>query len=171
MTYTLVTGLVWFTVAFFAGAAVATFVVLTLTRGRDTAVREPATAPSDRVTEVVRPADVPAPPATPMPADRVDVAAASSVLGHRVVEDDLTEIVGIEPHVAMLCHWIGIHTWRDLAGTPVEQLRTMLHDAGARFAHVDPSTWPRQAALLADGRWDEFAELAGRLRAGAPGAS
>jgi hypothetical protein len=36
----------------------------------------------------------------------------------------------------------------------------MLHDAGPRFRSQDPSTWPEQAALLADGRWAEFRALA-----------
>ena len=46
---------------------------------------------------------------------------------------------------------------------------TMLVDAGSRFATLDPTTWPEQARLLAEGRWDEFKALTGetaRARAG-----
>ena len=57
----------------------------------------------------------------------------------------------------MLCHGIGIRTWQDLSTTEVSLLRTMLLDAGPRFRTHDPSTWPEQARLLAEGRWDEFA--------------
>jgi large subunit ribosomal protein L21 len=42
----------------------------------------------------------------------------------------------------------------------------MLTDAGPRFRTQDPSTWPRQAALLADGRWDEFKRLTDELDGG-----
>lgn len=86
----------------------------------------------------------------------VDVQAAAAVLGRDVVLDDLTVIDGIGPTIAELCSGIGITTWRDLAGTEVSLLRTMLHDAGPRFRTQDPSTWPQQAGLLAAGRWDEF---------------
>jgi hypothetical protein len=43
----------------------------------------------------------------------------------------------------------------------------MLDDAGARFKVHDPTTWPHQAELLADRRWDEFAQFTASLRSGA----
>jgi predicted flap endonuclease-1-like 5' DNA nuclease len=215
VTYTLVTGLAWFVLAFVAGAAISAAVVLTSTRrrpepepaadpGTAAAAQELASARA-RIAELerervaadgtrAREQSVQARDLEHVVAERdrlrrelealhhgrsvvsrltsppvvdaapVDTVGATDVVGHHVVADDLTEIVGIEEHVALLCHWIGIHTWRDLAATPVEQLRTMLGDAGSRFAHLDPTTWPEQAALLSQGRWDEFAALAARLR-------
>ena len=103
-----------------------------------------------------------APPAPGQP----DVGGATAVLGRPITADDLTVVEGIEPHVAMLCHWIGIHTWWDLSVTEVSLLRTMLADAGSRFAHVDPATWPSQGRLLAEGRWQEFADLTAAMRSG-----
>jgi predicted flap endonuclease-1-like 5' DNA nuclease len=88
-----------------------------------------------------------------------DVAAAAKVLGTTVTIDDLKVIDGIGPSVEELCHGIGIRTWLDLSTTEVSLLRTMLVDAGSRFATLDPSTWPEQARLLAEGRWDEFKAL------------
>lgn len=96
------------------------------------------------------------------PAD--DTAAAA--VGPEVTPDDLTVIQGIGPKVAELCSGIGITTWNDLAATEVSLLRTMLHDAGPRFRTHDPSTWPQQARLLADGRWDEFRALSQELAEG-----
>jgi predicted flap endonuclease-1-like 5' DNA nuclease len=98
---------------------------------------------------------VPAVPATP------DVAAASSAFGHAVALDDLKEISGIGPKIEEMCHGIGIRTWFDLSTTEVSLLRTMLADAGPRFRTHDPATWPEQARLLAEGRWEEFQQLAG----------
>jgi hypothetical protein len=107
-----------------------------------------------------------APDGPPPDVARPDVTAGSAVLGRPLVLDDLTVVEGIEPHVAMLCRWIGIHTWWDLSTTEVSLLRTMLADAGSRFADVDPSTWPEQGRLLAAGRWEEFAQLAESVRTG-----
>jgi predicted flap endonuclease-1-like 5' DNA nuclease len=91
----------------------------------------------------------------PPPVPRTSSAAAAA-LGRPVEIDDLKVVEGIGPRVEELCHGIGIRTWADLSSTEVSLLRTMLSDAGPRFRTQDPSTWPRQAALLAEGRWDEF---------------
>ena len=112
--------------------------------------------------------DAARPVSAPVAAHRViDLTAASQALGVRVELDDLTLIDGIGPMIADLCDGIGIQTWRDLAQTEVSLLRTMLHDAGARFRSHDPASWPEQAALLADGRWAEFRAFTARRDEGA----
>lgn len=93
-----------------------------------------------------------------------DVTDAAAVLGHAVVLDDLTAVEGLGAGVQELCHGIGIRTWRDLGETEVSLLRTMLDDAGARYQVHDPTTWPTQARLLAEGRWAEFREVAESVR-------
>lgn len=97
-----------------------------------------------------------------------DLTGAAAVLGTTIELDDLTVIEGIGPKIADLCDGIGIQTWRDLAQTEVSLLRTMLHDAGARFRSHDPATWPEQAALLAAGRWSDFRAFTERQAADAP---
>ena len=87
------------------------------------------------------------------------MAAASAVLGHAVVADDLTVIPGIGPNVEQLCHGIGIRTWYDLATTEALLLHTMLVDAGPRFSTHDPSLWPEMARLLSEGQWQEFKDM------------
>ena len=115
----------------------------------------PATPPA---ADLVAPVDPPEPLAAvePGPERGPDLTGAAEVLGTRIELDDLTVIDGIGPKIADLCDGIGIQTWRDLASTEVSLLRTMLHDAGARFRSHDPATWPEQAALLAAGRWADF---------------
>lgn len=83
--------------------------------------------------------------------------------------DDLTAVVGIGPDVAELCRGIGITTWAELSVTEVSLLRTMLGDAGVDPASCDPSTWPKQAALLAAGDWAGFRDLA--VQVGGDGAT
>lgn len=121
-------------------------------------------APSSTTTSGEASADVSpdgAPVEGPTATDGTNAIGAAAVLGRPVEADDLTAIEGIGPQIAELCHGIGIRTWAELSVTEVSLLRTMLNDAGQRFKAHDPSTWPRQAALLASGDWAEFAALTG----------
>ena len=94
-----------------------------------------------------------------------DLEVGTVVLGRAIRLDDLRAISGIGPAIEALCHGIGIRTWWDLATTEVPTLRAMLSDAGARFGMHDPTTWPQQARLLAEGRWEEFRALEARIAA------
>ena len=105
-------------------------------------------------------AAVDAPPAAP------DLDGATEALGRIIKIDDLTVVVGIGPAVQRLCEGVGIRTWWDLANTPIDDLRSMLGDAGPRFGMHDPTTWPLQARLLAEGRWAEFHAIEARVAAG-----
>jgi predicted flap endonuclease-1-like 5' DNA nuclease len=101
-----------------------------------------------------------APPAPPTPDSLAEsLADAERVLGRTVVLDDLKLITGIGPNVELLCHGIGIRTWLDLSTTEVSLLRTMLRDAGPRSGAHDPTSWPEQARLLSERRWEEFKAL------------
>lgn len=63
---------------------------------------------------------------------------------------DLVQIDGIGPKIADLLRNAGVGTVSQLAVAPVDQLRDILVQAGARFRITDPSSWPAQAqALLA----------------------
>jgi predicted flap endonuclease-1-like 5' DNA nuclease len=84
----------------------------------------------------------------------------------RYKTDDLKIVEGVGPAIEKLLQDAGISTWRQLADTPVEQLRTVLRDAGSRFGMHDPTTWPRQAGLAADGRFDELQTLQAELSGG-----
>lgn len=73
-------------------------------------------------------------------------------------QDDLKAIEGIGPATEKLLHSNGIMTWRDLANTSATSVKAMLTEAGSRFALGDPTTWPKQAELAADGKFDELRE-------------
>ena len=100
------------------------------------------------------------------PVERPDLERAGITLGRDVDLDDLTIVEGIGTSTAELCVASGITTWRQLAETDVETLRSMLADGGSQFASHDPSSWPRQAGLLADGRWEAFTDLTRELDGG-----
>jgi hypothetical protein len=53
-----------------------------------------------------------------------------------------------------------------LSQADVATLRTMLDAAGPRFQIHDPATWPEQAGLLADAKWETFKSLTDNLKGG-----
>jgi large subunit ribosomal protein L21 len=80
--------------------------------------------------------------------------------------DDLKKIEGVGPKIAELFNKAGITTYAELAATSVEKLNEILAEAGSAYATHNPETWPTQAQLAADGKWDELKELQDRLDGG-----
>ncbi len=81
-------------------------------------------------------------------------------------QDDLKAVEGIGPKIEELLHAKGIKTWRALAETAVSTIQEILTEAGSRFSLADPTTWPKQAEMAADGKWDELQEYQDFLQAG-----
>jgi len=67
--------------------------------------------------------------------------------------DDLKKIEGIGPKIAETLTAAGIATFADLAKATPAAISEMI--AGVRGNHVT-DTWPEQAKLAADGKWDEL---------------
>ncbi len=70
--------------------------------------------------------------------------------------DDLKKIEGIGPKIEGLCNDIGIYSFEQMAFTTTDTLKKMLEDAGSRFKMHDPTTWPAQAHLAANEKWDQL---------------
>ena len=96
-------------------------------------------------------------------------ASWASRLAALEAEDDLKKIEGLGPKIATLLHDNGIRTWAKLAETPVETLQGILRSAGDRFKMHDPTSWPDQARLAAEGRWQELDEMQDILLGGREG--
>ena len=94
----------------------------------------------------------------------LDLAAAKVTLGSTVKLDDLKVIEGIGPKIESLFKADGIVTWRDLSKANVERLQGILDAAGPRYTIHNPVSWPKQAALLADGKWADYKTLADNLK-------
>jgi hypothetical protein len=90
------------------------------------------------------------------------LAAASAV----EKRDDLTKIEGIGPKIETLLYDNRIFTFADLAQAQVDTLKRILRAAGERFQMHDPSSWPDQATLADEGRWEELKELQDILQGG-----
>lgn len=81
-------------------------------------------------------------------------------------KDDLRKIEGIGPKIAGLLKEEGVESFKDLAATSVEKLKEVLVKAGPRFKMHSPLTWPQQAQLAADGKWEELKKLQDELVGG-----
>lgn len=94
------------------------------------------------------------------------MVAAVPLKADRDEEDDLTKIEGIGPKIEKLLKAEGVTTWVVLAASPLDKLQAMLNRGGDRFRLADPTSWPDQARLAAEDRWDELYELQDLLIAG-----
>ena len=77
--------------------------------------------------------------------------------------DDLKKIEGIGPKIASTLVEAGIATFADLAKTKSAKISEII--AGVRGNHVT-DTWPAQAKLAADGKWDELKKWQDELDGG-----
>ncbi|GLR17690.1 30S ribosomal protein S1 [Portibacter lacus] len=80
--------------------------------------------------------------------------------------DDLKKIEGIGPKIAEKLGEAGINTFAELAAASAEKLGEILEEAGPRYKMHDPTTWPQQSQLAADGKWDELKTLQDELDGG-----
>ncbi|PNW29462.1 50S ribosomal protein L21 [Formosa algae] len=80
--------------------------------------------------------------------------------------DDLKKIEGAGPKAAEALVNAGIDTFAKVANTPAEKLSEVLTAASSRLSHIVTETWPKQAQLAADGKWDELKVLQDKLDGG-----
>ena len=82
-------------------------------------------------------------------------------------EDNLTKIEGIGPKIAGILKDAGFDTFKKLSEAKAEKISEILVEAGGNaYNRFDTTTWPEQAKLAADGKWDELKELQDKLSGG-----
>ena len=81
-------------------------------------------------------------------------------------KDDIELIEGIGPKIAKVLADNGITTFAALATAKADDLTAMLKASGGRFSAASASTWAEQAALLRDGKLEEFKKLTDELVGG-----
>jgi len=77
--------------------------------------------------------------------------------------DDLKKIEGIGPKIAETLNIAGISTFAELAKSDSAKISEIIADV--RGNHVT-ETWPKQAQLAADGKWDELQKWQDELDGG-----
>jgi predicted flap endonuclease-1-like 5' DNA nuclease len=95
-----------------------------------------------------------------------DWSAVSALMQKRVRPDDLQIIEGIGPKINRYLQKANIKSWATLADTSPKAIETILHESGNQFNLADPATWPLQARLAADQKWQELKSLQAELIAG-----
>ena len=101
-------------------------------------------------------------PAESVPSEAAEMEAVRTTA---VTLDDLKIIEGIGPKIEGILHDAAIHTFAELAAASVSELEKIVrHDAGIQVAF--PDTWPTQAQLAAEGKWNELEKLQDELKGG-----
>ncbi len=70
--------------------------------------------------------------------------------------DDLTKIEGVGPKAAEAMVAAGLATFADVAKSTEAKIQKILDESEGRFGMMKPATWPKQAKMAADGKWDEL---------------
>ncbi|MCL4151251.1 UNVERIFIED_CONTAM: hypothetical protein GTU68_015443 [Idotea baltica] len=80
--------------------------------------------------------------------------------------DDLKKIEGVGPKAAEALVNAGLDTFVKISKAKPEAIEAILSEASSRLGHLVANTWPQQAKLAADGKWDELKELQDNLDGG-----
>jgi len=80
--------------------------------------------------------------------------------------DDLTKIEGVGPKAAEYLATAGLDTFAKVAKAKADKMKEILTEASSRMGHIDPTSWPKQAKMAADGKWDELKEWQDSVKGG-----
>ena len=80
--------------------------------------------------------------------------------------DNLTKIEGIGPKAAEALVNADMDTYAKLAKGKADEIKEILTAASSRMAHLDPTSWPKQAKMAAEGKWDELKEWQDNAKGG-----
>ncbi|MEN1783930.1 MAG: hypothetical protein AAGF77_02220 [Bacteroidota bacterium] len=129
------------------------------------------TAPKSKPAKKAAPKKASPPPeasslAAAVPAVAFDKDAAKAAFGKRVKLDDLKVVEGIGPKIEQLFHNFDIKTWKALSETPVEKCQEVLDSGGERYRIHNPGSWPLQAKMAYEGKWEALAKWQDEHKAG-----
>ena len=130
----------------------------------DSVVAEPVkeeapTPPAEEAKE-----EAPAPVEEPKAEEKKEEAPVAEAPAGKM--DEYKKIEGIGPKIEEILHNAGLASFGDLAGASIDKLKGILAEAGSRYSMHSPDTWPQQAQLAADGKWDELKVLQDELDGG-----
>jgi predicted flap endonuclease-1-like 5' DNA nuclease len=84
----------------------------------------------------------------------------------RRMHDDFTHITGIGQKISSTLINAGIKTFSKLATTDGERIREILEKENPALMKIsDPTTWPEQARIAAEGDWETLSNLQSSLKA------
>lgn len=84
-----------------------------------------------------------------------------------VEPDDLKLVEGIGPKISSVLQAAGIATFAQLADASADQIKEILEAENPNLLRLaDPTTWPDQAKLAANGEWEALETLQDELKGG-----
>lgn len=92
--------------------------------------------------------------------------AAKVVFGKKIKEDDLTIVEGIGPKIQELFHAHDVKTWKALSECSIDKCQTVLDSGGERYKIHRPGTWPKQAEMAYEGKWEALLKWQDELDGG-----
>lgn len=98
--------------------------------------------------------------------EEVTEVATATAEAAPAAADDLAKVEGIGPKAAEALIAAGISSFADLAAKTPEEIKAVLDASDGNFNALVPDTWPQQAALAAEGKWDELSALQEELKGG-----
>ena len=84
----------------------------------------------------------------------------------RRMNDDFTHIAGIGQKISFTLRNAGIKSFKKLAASDASRIREILEAENPSLLRLaDPTTWPEQARIAADGDWEALTKLQNSLKA------
>ena len=85
-----------------------------------------------------------------------EATTTTTVEADATAEDDLKKIEGVGPKIEGLMKEGGLKTFAQVAASTPEAIKEILLAAGPRYKMHDPTSWPLQSKMAAEGRWAEL---------------
>lgn len=83
-----------------------------------------------------------------------------------VVKDDLTKVEGIGKKIEALLYKNKIHSYKQLSKATIKNLKEILDAGGNKFSIHNPGSWPKQAKLASEAKWEDLELLQQHLKGG-----
>ncbi len=87
---------------------------------------------------------------------KMGFAAVQETPKEPAVKDSLRKIEGIGPKIEQMLYAAGIYTWDALSKTDVSVIQKVLDEGGPAYKVHNPESWPFQAKMAAQGKWEEL---------------
>lgn len=83
-----------------------------------------------------------------------------------VVKEDLTKVEGIGKKIVALLYKNKIYNYKQLSKSTITNLKSIMQSGGSKFSMHNPGTWPKQAKLAAEAKWEDLDTLQQQLKGG-----
>jgi predicted flap endonuclease-1-like 5' DNA nuclease len=83
----------------------------------------------------------------------------------RAMQDDFSRLDGIGPRISSVLRSAGVKTFAKLAAKETDEIREILTASNPNLLKLsDPTSWPEQAGMAAEGEWGSLKALQGTLK-------